>query len=130
MNTTLTQYGFPPPNPPGKEGREEEQGQNNLQFQTCTDAGVSARKKSRIIQFENASNCKKPFALQEIGTVSDLEQAIYDRFPDFSSDAIGIRVSGHAPGIVGRKYFTDVLPSTVDTLYLHLYLKKHPPLPK
>jgi hypothetical protein len=130
MNVTLTQYGSATQNAPGKEGWEEEQRQDNLQLKTHKDAGVASGKKTRIIQFENASNCSKPFALQEIGTVAELEQAICDRFPDFCSDVIGMRVSGHAPGIVGRKYYTDILPYDVDTIYLRLYLKKHPAIPQ
>lgn len=127
MKHTLTHYGHTTPDSPGKEGRQEEQRQqDSVQFQAHTDAGSSERKRCRIIYFENASNVNKPFTLQEVGTVAEVEQAIYNRFPDFSTENVGIRMYGHQPGIQGRTCFTDRIPYETDTLYLRLYLKKHP----
>jgi hypothetical protein len=126
MKHTLIQYGYPTPNPPGKERRQENKEQDNLQLQAHTGAGGLERKRCRIIYFENASNVNKPFTLQEVGTVAEVEQAIYDRFPDFSTEHVGIRMYGHQLGIQGRTCFTDRIPYETDTLYLRLYLKKHP----
>lgn len=120
------QYGISTPNPSRKEGRQEAKGPDDLQQQTCADTGSPTCKRDRIIYVENSSSIHDPFVLQEIGTVEELLEKLYERFPGISSEAIGMKISTTRLGTIHRIYLTDRIPYKADTLFVSLYLKKHP----
>lgn len=111
-----------------REERYQKEGQESLQCETYQDSGSLARK-DRIVYFENASNHRDPFVIQEVATVPELLEKIYDRFPDICLESIQLRVFANRMGVVSRKELFDVLPTERDTLYIYLTLRKHPQLP-
>lgn len=123
---TSIQYGISTPNPSRKEGRQEAQGQDNLQQQACADTGSPTCKRDRIIYVENSSNIHDPFVLQEVGTVDELIEKMCERFPAICTDVIGMKISTTRLGTIHRIYLTDRIPYKADTLFVTLYLKKHP----
>jgi hypothetical protein len=123
MNSELN--GQPTKDPSGEEGRQEAQGPGNLQQQACADAGISSRKRDRIVYIENASNSRAPFIVKEVGTVAELIEGVCDRYPDICIQSIGMKVSSSRLGTIGRKMFTEQIPYEYDTLYISLYLLKH-----
>ncbi len=113
--------------PSREEGRQETKGQSHgLQQQTCADAGSSPRKRDRIVYIENASNSRSPFVVQEVGTVAELIDGVCERFPDICIESIGMKVSSSRQGTIHREQFTGEIPYERDTLYITLYLRKHP----
>ena len=126
MNHSEDKNGQSPQNTSGEEGRQEGQGQENmLQQQTRADAGGTQRKRDRIIVFENSTNIRQPFVLEEIGSVSELEEKLCARYPEICLNFIGLRISNSCNGNVKKKIFQDVIPYDYDTLYIWIYLKKH-----
>jgi len=119
------QNGQSTPNPSREEGRQEAEGQGNLQQQTCADAGSPSRKRDRIVYIENSANCHKPFIVQEVGTVNELIQRICNKYPAICIESIGMNVSWSRQGTIHRSYFSDQIPYIYDTLYVTLYLRKH-----
>ena len=115
-------------NTPREKGREEEQRQQNLlQQQTCADARGIERKRDRVIVIENSSNVSsQAFVLEEIGSVSELQDKLCARYPQICLDFIGLRISNSRNGNVKKTIFQDNIPYEYDTLYIWLYLKKHP----
>lgn len=119
------QNGQPTPNTSREEGREEAEGQRNLQQQTCADAGGPPRKRDRIVYIENSANCHKAFIVQKVGTVGELIQGICHKYPEICIESIGMKVSWSRQGTIHRSYFSDHIPYQFDTLYVTLYLRKH-----
>ncbi len=113
------------PNTSRKEGRQEAEGQGNLQQQTCADTGGPPRKRDRIIYIENSANCDKAFIIQEVGTVDEVIRAICEKYPNICIQSIGMKVSWTRQGTFHRSYFSDHIPYEYDTLYVSLYLLKH-----
>lgn len=111
---------------PRAEGRKEAQGQEHLQQQARAPDGSPPRKRDRIVYVENSSNIHEPFVLEKIGTVEELTSAFCDRFPSLCIDAIGLKIYGSRMGTMHREIYTDSIPYHADTLYITLYLKKHP----
>jgi hypothetical protein len=110
----------------GKEERQEEQGQECLQQQACADAGSTERKRSRIVYIENSSNVNKPFVVEKVGTVAELVEKVCEKFPAICLDAIGMKITNSRIGTMHRQIFTDTIPYMYDTLYITLFLQKHP----
>lgn len=119
------QNGQSTPNTSREEGRQEAEGQGNLQQQTCADTGSPPRKRDRIVYIENSANCRKAFIVEEVGTVDELIRGICERYPDICIQSIGMKVSWSRQGTIHRSYFSDVIPYEYDTLYVSLYLRKH-----
>jgi hypothetical protein len=133
MNTThcmnplkVEANGQSTPDSSGKEGRQEEQGQEYLQQQACAGTGSTERKRSRIIYIENSTNVNKPFVVEEVGTVAELIEKVCERFPAICLDAIGMKISNARIATLHRQLFTDTIPYMYDTLYITLFLRKHP----
>ena len=115
------------PDSSGKEGFQgKEQGQECLQQQACADAGSSERKRSRIVYIENSTNVNKPFIVEEVGTVTEVIEKVCSIFPAICLDAIGMKITNARMGTSHRKVFTDTIPYMYDTLYISLFLQKHP----
>jgi hypothetical protein len=125
---TSIQYGISTPDSPRKEGRQEAQRQDNLQQQTRADSGSPTCKRDRIIYVENSSNIHDPFVLPEIGTVDELIEKMCERFPAICTEHIGMKISTTRMGTIHRVILTDRIPYKADTLFITLYLKKHPPI--
>ena len=123
MNSELN--GQPTPNTSREEGRQEAEGQGNLQQQTCAASRGSSRKRDRIVYIENSANCNKAFIVQEVGTVDELIRSICHKYPEICIESIGMKVSWSRQGTIHRSYFSDVIPYEYDTLYVSLYLRKH-----
>lgn len=121
------QNGLSSPDSPRKEGRQEAQGQDDLQQQTCADPGSPTLKRDRIIYVENSYNIHDPFVIKEVGTVEELIQKLCDKFPTICTDSLGMKISTTRLGTIHRIYLTDKIPYKADTLFVSLYLKKHPP---
>lgn len=130
MSSEPVPNGQPAANTSGKEGGKEEQRQDDLQLQTCASDGGSARKaKDYIIYIENSHHTIPPFVVQEISTVEELLQKLSYKYPNMCNDTIGLRVYDKKIGSMNRVSYFETLPLDVDSLYLSLYLKRHPPLP-
>ncbi len=123
MNSELN--GQPTHNPSREEGRQEAEGEGNLQQQTCADTGGTPRKRDRIVYIENSVNCHKAFIVQEVGTVDELIQGVCLRYPEICIESIGMKVSWSRQGTFHRSYFSEIIPYKYDTLYVSLYLRKH-----
>jgi len=126
QHMTSIQDGLSSANPPRKEGMQEAQGQDDLQQQACADSGSPTIKRDRIIYVENSSNIHDPFVLKEVGTVDELIEKLCDRFPQICIDSLGMKISTTRLGTIHRIYLTDRIPYKADTLFVSLYLKKHP----
>jgi len=113
-----------------EEWQEGKRRQECVQCEACAHSAVSPRKRDRIIYVQNSSNVRDPFILQEIGTVEEFLAAFCAKFPDFCSDSIGMKISTSRVGVMHRKMLSEVdtIPYEEDTLYVELYLKKHPPI--
>jgi hypothetical protein len=129
MSSLTPENGRSPENTPRTEGSKEEQGQGHLQLQTCeADGGSPREKRDYIIYIENSHKHIQPFLLQEIGTVEELTQKLCEKFPQFGNGSLGLRICDKQMGCMNRAVYTEMLPIHVDTLYISLYLKRHPPL--
>jgi len=120
--------GLSPPDTSRKEGRQEAQGQDDLHQQTCADPGSPTLKRDRIVYVENSANIHDPFVVKEVGTVEELLEKFYEKFPKISTESIGLKISTTRLGTIHRIYLTDRIPYKADTLFISLYLKKHPPV--
>jgi len=109
-----------------EERRQEEQGQEHLQRKARADATGDKRKRDRIVYVENTSNIRDPFIIEKVDSVEDLIQKICMKFPDICLESIGMKVSNSRMGTMHRKHFTEEIPYEYDTLYITLFLKKHP----
>jgi hypothetical protein len=112
-----------------EEGRQEGE-QECVQCEARPCSTGPPRKRDRIIYVQNSSNVRDPFILQEIATVREFLEAFCAKFPDFCSDSIGMKISTSRMGVMHRKMLSEVdtIPYEEDTLYIELYLKKHPPV--
>lgn len=108
------------------EGRQEAEGQECLQREARADAGGQTGCRDRIVYVENSSNVRGAFVIQEVRAVEDLIQKVCDKFPAICLDSIGMHVSNSRQGTLHRQVFTDVIPYEYDTLYITLFLRKHP----
>jgi hypothetical protein len=86
------------------------------------------RKIKRIIKVENATRLSGPFYL-EANTTEEIELFFKD-YCQWESEYIGVLFSPSPSGTMHRKYFRGKIDPSVDTIYVRLYLKKHPPIPK
>jgi hypothetical protein len=126
---TSEQNGFATEDKTRDQGRQEEEGQGYLQQQARADAANYTRKRDRIVYLENSSNVRAPFVLQGVGTVSELTEKLCERYPEICLDSIGMKMSNAKQGVIGRKYFSDVIPYEYDTVFIYLYLHKHTGVP-
>ncbi len=109
-----------------EERRQEEQGQEHLQRKARADATGDKRKRDRIVYIENTSNIRDPFIIEKVDSVEDLIQKICVKFPDICLESIGMKVSNSRMGTMHRQHFTEEIPYEYDTMYITLFLKKHP----
>jgi hypothetical protein len=123
---TSEQNGYATENETRDEGRQEEEGQGYLHKQARADSASHQRKRDRIIYIENSSNVRGPFVLQEVGTVSELTEKLCEKYPEICLDSIGMKMSNAKQGVIGRQYFSDQIPYEYDTIFIYLYLHKHP----
>ena len=129
MSVLITQNGQQPDDPSGEERWQEAQRQqDSLQLQAHPTSGGQKGKRSRIIYVENSSNVSSPFVLYDIATVDELTRAFCDRYPQLCIKEIGLRISPSPGGTMHRVYLTDDIPYENDSLYITVYLRKHPPL--
>ena len=108
-----------------KRYQENQTCQECLHCETYSPAGGSSQKKDRIVYIENTIYSIKPFILTEIDTVDSLLEKLFYKIPTMNHTSIGIRVFASQLGIANREEFKTNIPSSVDTLYITLYLRKH-----
>ena len=125
---TYTPNGLSTTNTSRKEGKETEGQKEHLQQQAHTDAGSQTKKRDRIIYIENSANIDKPFVIQDVGCVKEVMEKICALHPALSLDCIGLRISNMRCGSRDRKYYSDKIPYDTETLYVSMYLLKHPPI--
>lgn len=129
MSSLNPENGRSPENTPGAEGQQEEQGQDNLQLQArAPDGGAARETRNYIIYIENSSKYVRPFIVNEVSTAEELFQKVCDYTSCPSDESIGLRVSDTRMGAMNRVFYENRLPLQTDTLYVSLYLKRHPPL--
>ena len=69
-----------------------------------------------------------PFSV-EANTTEDIELFFKD-FCGWESEYIGVLFSPSQSGTMHRKYIRGKIDPSLDTIYVRLYLKKHPPIPE
>jgi hypothetical protein len=127
--SSLIGNGLSAENETGDQRWKEAQGQDYLQQQAREASGSSeicTSKNNRHITLENCSNVTAAFIIEDVATVPELVQKIFERFPNANSDAVGLRVSDTRTGSLNRQVFTEDLPADAVFLYVTLFLKKHP----
>jgi hypothetical protein len=129
MNSLIAENGRQPKDTSGAEGRQEEQGQEHLQLQARSPNGVPPReKRDFIVRIENSTKYERSFIIKEVGTAEELFDKICDYLPYTRDDSVGLRVSDTRMGTMHRVFYEDKLPMDKDSLFVSLYLKRHPPL--
>lgn len=83
---------------------------------------------TRIIKLENSHQVKGPIYL-DVNTTQEIEEYLCSTYP-IDCSAIGMRFATSQEGTLHRKYFEGVIEPSQDTVYVRLYLKKHPLLSK
>ena len=83
---------------------------------------------TRIIKLENSYQVKEPIYLQA-NTTQEIETYLCSTYP-IDCSAIGMRFSTSLEGTLHRKYIEGAIDPSKDTVYVKLYLKKHPHLSK
>ncbi len=100
--------------------------------EACPSDGVppreESRKHSRLVKVENASKLNGPFLIRA-DTTEELETFFKEKC-GWNSHCIGLLFSSSLPGVTNRKYFQGKIDPSIDTIYVKLYLKKHPTLPR
>jgi hypothetical protein len=100
--------------------------------EACPSDGVppreESRKHSRLVKVENASKLNGPFSIRA-ETTEELETFFKEKC-GWNSHCIGLLFSSSQPGACNRKYFQGKIDPSIDTVYVKLYLKKHPSLPR
>ena len=87
-----------------------------------------SRKVQRIIKLENAARIEKPL-LVEADTTNEIEISLQKKY-SWQMNMIGLLFSPSPAGVMHRTYIEGKIDPSVDTVYVKLYLKKHPPLPR
>ncbi len=127
----IQQYGVTTPNTSREERwKETERQQSALQQQTHTTTRSPPCKKDRIVYIENASNVITPFVVQEVNTVHEVLEKIFERYPPMQSEYTELRLYNQRFGTVYRQQLQDYIPEHQENIFVRLYLRKHPPLPK
>lgn len=117
--------GFHTTHTSGEEGREETQGQGDLQLKTHPpDGGTARKKRSYIVRIENSSQHAQSF-VEEVESTDELVEKIYERFPSICKSTIGLRISTTQTGSINRQYLKGLIPQDVDYLFVNLYLQRH-----
>jgi hypothetical protein len=100
--------------------------------ETCPSNGSPPREEPRklkhIVKVENAARMNGPFSI-EADTTEDLERFFKD-VCNWESEYIGLLFSSSRSGTPQRKYFHGKIDPSIETIYVRLYIKKHPPLPR
>jgi len=100
--------------------------------EACPPDGSSPReeqrKTTRIIKVENATRINGPLFI-EADTTQEIELFFQDMH-GWQTTFIGLLFSPSPPGVMHRKYIEGKIHPSIDTVYVKLYLKKHPPLPR
>jgi hypothetical protein len=91
-------------------------------------AGKESEKPTRIVKIENATRLTGPFSIQA-NTTEEIELFFKD-YCDWNSEYIGLQFSPSPAGTMHRRYIQGKIDKSIDSIYVKLYLKKHPPLPR
>jgi hypothetical protein len=89
-------------------------------------AGKESENLCRIIKVENATRLSGPFSIQA-NTTEDIELFLKD-YCDWNPEYIGLQFSPSPAGTMHRRYIQGKIDRSIDTIYVKLFLKKHPPL--
>ena len=126
----IQHYGVTTPNTPREERwKEQERQETTLHQQTHTTTRSPPKKKDRIVYIENASNTITPFVVQDVSTVREVLEKIFERYPPMQSEYTELRLYNQRFGTVYRHELTDIIPEKQEEIYVRLYLRKHPPIP-
>ena len=128
MSSQIYENGRPTENTSRAEGFQAEQRQDNLQQQAREADGSSTRKaRDYIVSIENGNSCHKPFVVKEVKTAKEVFEQVCDWYPSLCHPSILMRVSDTRVGSMHRVFYEQELPVHTDSLYIHLYLRKHTP---
>lgn len=115
-----------------EEPQGEKAGKRGLFSEACPQSGETsgeARTRTcRIIKLENSAQVKESLRMNA-DTTQEIQESLCDIYP-IDLSYIGMLFSTSPDGTVGRKFIEGPLPSDKLTIYIKLYLKKHPPLSK
>lgn len=124
------QNGQSPPNTQGEaqeseaKGTTRQVGQREGSTEEVGKSGESQRPKQYAVYIENANIEKSPlFVVAD--TTDQVEASLHAFFPQ---PCIGFSFSEKPYGSSGHKFFQGTLSQDIDTLYVRLYLRKHPKL--
>jgi hypothetical protein len=91
-------------------------------------AGKESEKPTRILKVENATRLTGPFTIQA-NTTEEIELFLQE-YCGWNSDYIGLQFSPSPAGTIHRRFIQGKIDKSIDTIYIKLFLKKHPPLPR
>lgn len=91
-------------------------------------AGKESEKPTRILKIENATRMNAPLTIQA-NTTEEIELFLQD-YCGWDSDFIGLQFSPSPAGTMHRRFIQGKIDKSIDTIYIKLFLKKHPPLPR
>ncbi len=106
-------------------------GQRIRLAEACAPSGEASGKQNsqgrqRLIKLENSAQVKDTLVMNA-DTSQQIEEQLLSLFP-INSHYIGMHFSTSQEGTMHRKYFEGEIGSSIDIVYVKLYLKKHPPL--
>jgi hypothetical protein len=109
--------------------QERPQGEAEGERRLFSEACASTRKTygeqiSRLIKFENSSQVKDSILLKA-NTTQELEEQLLAMYP-INTYYIGMRFSHSREGTMNRKFIEGQLDPSEPTVYIKLFLKKHP----
>ena len=109
----------------------EAMGQRVWQPEACASSGEASGEPnskgiSRIIKLENSLQVKDPIRMKA-DTTREIQETLCSLYP-IDISFIGMLFSTSPDGVMHRKFIEGPLPSSEPTIYVKLYLKKHPPL--
>jgi hypothetical protein len=87
-------------------------------------AGKESEKPTRIVKIENSTRLTGPFSIQA-NTTEEIELFLKD-YCDWNSEYIGLQFSPSPAGTMHRRYIQGKIDKSIDSIYVKLFLKKHP----
>lgn len=105
--------------------QREAEGERHLFSEACASKRkTSGEQISRLIKFENSFQVKDSILLKA-NTTQEIEEQLLAMYP-IHPYYIGMRFSHSRQGTMHRKFIEGLLDPSEPTVYIHLFLKKHP----
>lgn len=105
--------------------QREEEGKRRVFSEACASTrNTYGEQISRLIKVENSSQVKDSILLKA-NTTQDIEEQLLALYP-IDPYSIGMRFSHSREGTIHRKFIEGRLDPSEPTVYIKLFLKKHP----